>query len=206
MFIGDYWTISTTLGNTTKNVDYVIAGFDYWWNTGDTFPQTATKHHIVLVPRGSLYNAWMNSSNTTIGGYVGSEMYTTNLADARTGITNAFSGHLYSVRRMFTTSVDAGGQANNWDLATSSVDLMSETMVYGAKVWANSAYEVGCDMVILPLFALDPTSRNIRSYWWLRSVASSAHFASVATSGIAYYGGASASVGVRPCFAIYGGD
>ena len=206
MFIGDYWTISTTFGSTTKNVDYVIAGFDYWWNVGDSYPQSGNKHHIVLVPSTFLYNAQMNSTNATTGGYAGSEMYTTNLADARTGIGNAFSGHLYHVRRLFTSSVGTDGQAATWIWTTSSVDLMSETMVYGTKVWSNSGYEVGNDEGILPLFALNPSSRLTRTGWWLRSVASPSHFALVGGYGDAYYILASVSIGVRPCFAIYGGD
>ena len=204
-YIGDYWTISTTFGSTTKNVDYVIAAFDYWWDVGDSFPQTTTKHHIVLVPRESLYNARMNSTNTTTGGYVGSEMNTDNLADARTGIWNAFSGHIYTVRRQFTNSVDANGQANDWAWQSSSVDLMSETMVYGTKVWGNAGYEVGNDMSILPLFALNSLNRNIHDNYWLRSVASTSQFTFIHYQEYAAYNrGAGASLGVRPCFAIYG--
>lgn len=202
MFIGDYWTISTTFGNTTKNVDYVIAGFDYWWNVGDSYPPT-NRHHIVLVPRDVLYSDRMNSTDTTTGGYVGSEMYTTNLADARTGIGNVFSGHIYSMRKLLTNSVGADGQANNWTWTTCSVELMSETMVYGAKVWGNSGFEVGSDMGILPLFALNPASRNSRSMWWLRSVVSPSHFAYVVAYGYVGYNRASGSFGVRPCFAIF---
>lgn len=206
MFIGDYWTIPTTFGSTTKSVDYVIAGFDYWWNAGDTFPQGSTKHHVVLVPRDALYNARMNATSTTAGGYVGSEMYTNNLANARTGISNAFSGHLYAVSRIFTTSVSVDGQANDWGWVTSSVDLMSEVMVFGTKVWGNSGYEVGVDLGILPLFALNHSSINIRNYWWLRSVVSPSRFALAYNRGSAFASNASDSLGVRPCFAIYGGD
>lgn len=206
MFIGDYWTIPTTFGSTTKNVDYVIAGFDYWWNVGDSYPQTTNKHHIVLVPRDVLYTASMNDTNTTAGGYIGSKMYTDNLADARTGISNAFSGHLYSVRRMFSSGVGADGQANVQSWATSTVDLMSENMVLGTKVWGNNGYEIGCDRCPLPLFTFDTNSAFIRDTWWLRSISSASSFVTVGL-----YGNTSVSVssnvrGVRPCFALYGGD
>lgn len=207
MFIGDYWTIPTVINGVTKNVDYVIAGFDYWWNVGDNFPQTTTKHHVVLVPRESLYNARMNSTNTTTGGYVDSEMYADNLADARTGIGNAFNGHLYQVRRLLTNGVDTNGQANSWAWSTCDVELMSEVMVYGGKVWGNSGNEVGCDMSILPLFALNPSVKMTRSNWWLRSIASATHFTIVNSYGSARYESANYALGgVRPCFAIYGGN
>ena len=203
LYIGDYWTLSTTLGSTTSNVQYVIAGFDYWWNCGDSYPQSSNKHHVVLVPASYLYSAQMNTSNVTTGGYIGSAMYTTNLANARTGISTLFGDHLYSVRRLFTNSVNASGQAVGWAWATSSVDLMNENMVYGSSVWTTSGFEVGVDRTILPLFALNPASASIRADWWLRSVATPSDFADVAGSGVAYYYSASASGGVRPAFAIY---
>ena len=202
MYIGDYWTLSTTIGSTTSNIQYVIAGFDYWWNCGDSYPQSSNKHHVVLVPATILYSAQMNATNITTGGYIGSAMYTTNLANARTGISTLFGNHLYSVRRLFTNSVNTVGQATGCTWATSSVDLMSETMVYGHPVWTTSGFEVGVDRTILPLFALNPASASIYSNWWLRSVATPSYFALVSTYGNATYYNASTTHGVRPAFAI----
>ena len=203
MYIGDYWTLSTTIGGTTSNVKYVIAGFDCWWNCGDSYPQSSNKHHIVLVPESSLYYTKMNDSDITTGGYVGSKMYTDYLANARTGISTLFGNHLYSVRRLFTNAVNTAGQATGWGWYTSSVDLMNETMVYGYPVWTTSGFEVGVDRTILPLFALNPTSASIRAAWWLRGVAASSDFALVGGNGSANYSRASGSFGVRPAFAIY---
>lgn len=200
MYIGDYWTLSTTLGSSTSNVKYVIAGFDYWWNCGDSFPHSSNKHHVVLVPAVNLYSAAMNATNITTGGYVGSAMYTDNLANARTGIAGVFGDHLYSVRRLFTNSVNASGQATGWSWYTSTVDLMNENMVYGTSVWTTSGYEVGVDRTILPLFALNPASASIRASWWLRSVATPSNFANVNNNGNANYNSASNANGVRPDF------
>lgn len=203
MFIGDYWTLPITINGVTSNMDFIIAAFDYWWNVGDTFPQGSNKHHVVMVPRGSLYTAQMNSTNITTGGYVGSEMYTTNLTEARNAINSTFASHIYSVRKLFTVSVGSDGQPSGWSWVTSNIDLMSEIMVFGSKVWGNSGYDVGCDMSILPLFALNPESRSIRNFWWLRSVASSSYFAYVNYYGNSICNNASNANGVRPCFAIY---
>ena len=63
LYIGDYWTID--------GVNYRIAAFDYWLNSGDT---SCTKHHVVIVPDSCLYNAKMNTTNVTTGAYIGSEM------------------------------------------------------------------------------------------------------------------------------------
>ena len=203
MYIGDYWTLSTTISGSTANRVYRIAAFDYWWNCGDSFPHSSNKHHIVLVPDDRFYNAAMNDTNITTGGYVGSMMYTTNLEPARTAMAALFGDHLYSVRRLFTTGVNSLGQATEWGWYTSTVDLMNENMVYGSSVWSTSGYETGVDRTILPLFALDPAKASIRTTWWLRASASSAYFALVVNYGTAGYSNASGSYGVRPAFAIF---
>lgn len=64
MFLGDYWSIG---GRIWRIVD-----MDYWYNCGDT---AFTSHHLVIMPDEALYNAQMNTTNITTGGYVGSEMY-----------------------------------------------------------------------------------------------------------------------------------
>ena len=68
LFIGDYWTIG--------NINYRIAAFDYFFNTGDI---NCTTHHVVIVPDKCLYTAKMNDTDTTQGGYAGSKMYRTEL-------------------------------------------------------------------------------------------------------------------------------
>jgi hypothetical protein len=79
LFVGDYWTIN--------GVNWRIADFDYYYNIGDT---NFTKHHVIIVPDTILYNAQMNSTNSTSGAYTGSKMYTTNLNNARAMLDNAF--------------------------------------------------------------------------------------------------------------------
>ena len=75
LFIGDYWTIG--------GVNYRMAAFDYYLNCGDT---ACTDHHVVIVPDTNLYNAAMNSTNTTTGGYIGTIRYRANLEQAKTTI------------------------------------------------------------------------------------------------------------------------
>ena len=97
LYIGDYWTIG--------GVNYRIAAFDYYLNSGDT---ACTAHHVVLVPDTCLYNAPMNSTNTTAGGYVGSAMYKSHLEQAKTIIKNAFSGHVLKHRIHLINAVSNG--------------------------------------------------------------------------------------------------
>ena len=190
--LGDYWTID--------GVVYRIADFDYWLRTGDT---ECTDHHIVVVPDENMYTAKMNSSNITTGGYVGSEMRTTNLATAKTTIQTAFgSAHILSHRELLTKTV-TDGKASDWGWYDSDVELMSECMVYGSNVWASHpGYETGIDKSQLSLFRVKPSLITSRAWYWLRNVVSASGFAAVGYYGSALAGSASNALGVRPCFAI----
>ena len=177
---------------------------DYWYNCGDT---AFTTHHLVIVPATRLYNAQMNATNITAGGYVGSLMYTANLETAKNTITAAFGTMVKTHREYLVNAVTAGApSAGGW--FDSMVDLMNEPMVYGSYIHtagSNGSTIVNrhtTDKTQLALFRLSPKDINIRTYYWLRDVVSSAEFAIAGYLGLAAYNGASASVGVRPAFAI----
>ena len=204
MLVGDYWTIG--------GVKWLIADFDYWLHTGDT---ECTAHHVVVIPETCLYNAKMNDSNIVTGAYVGSVMYTTNLATAKTTINNAFgSAHILSHREYLANAVtDNRETAHAWK--DSTVDLMNESMVYGGEKFHNQMQGTSwaeyhtIDKTQLALFRLDPTKivayyNNARAAWWLRDVVSSTYFALVGSNGYAYFLSASNSNGVRPAFGIIG--
>lgn len=196
LYIGDYWTIS--------GVNYRIAAFDYFLYGGDT---ECTKHHAVIVPEKNLYSAQMNTSNTTTGGYVGSAMYTTNLAQAKTTIKAAFSGHILTHREWLVNAV-SNGKASGGGWFDSDIELMTEQMVYGACVFnpVSDGSTVPANYRIskmqLPLFAFNPTMVNTRQDYWLRDVITAAFFALVSGDGSAACNDASYSRGVRPAFCI----
>lgn len=197
MYIGDYWTIG--------GVTYRIAAFDYYLRAGDT---DMTTHHVTLVPDGAMYNHVMNDSNVTTGGYVGSKMYTTGLADAKTTINNAFgSAHILTHRQYLCNAV-SNGKPSGGSWYDSTVELMTEQNVYGGKVFGagNDGSTVPglhtVDKSQYPLFAFRPDLISNRNWFWLRDVVSAAYFAYVSADGGAYYNDASASTGVRPAFSI----
>lgn len=197
LFIGDYWTIG--------GVNYRIAAFDYYLNCGDT---ACTDHHVVIVPDSCLYNAVMNSSNTTTGGYVGSSMYTANLEQAKTTIKSAFSGHVLK-HRIYLTNAVANGRASGCAWCDSEVDLMCEQMVYGSGIFSPVSdgsiipANFSVEKTQLPLFQHEPSRICNRVTWWLRDVINNIIFASIYASGDANCNGASYSNGVRPAFCIY---
>lgn len=196
LYIGDYWTIG--------GVNYRIAAFDYYLNSGDT---NCTTHHVVIVPDTCLYNAAMNSTNTTAGGYVGSAMYKRHLEQAKTTIKNAFSGHVLK-HRIFLTNAVANGRSSGGAWCDSEVDLMCEHMVYGSGIFSpvsdgsNYPSNYRIEKSQLPLFQHEPSRICNRETWWLRDVIVATSFARVFDNGSANHDGASNSHGVRPAFCI----
>ncbi len=198
LYIGDYWVIS--------GVNWRIAAFDYYLNSGDT---SCTTHHVVIVPDAYLYNAAMNSTNTTTGGYVGSEMYTANLEQAKTTIKSAFSDHVLK-HRIYLTNAVANGRASGGAWYDSEVDLMCEQMVYGSGIFSpvsdgnNVPANYRVEKSQLPLFQHEPSRICDRNNWWLRDVITASAFAFVSESGRADYTDPSYAISVRPAFSIIG--
>ena len=194
LYIGDYWVI--------KGVTYRIAAFDYYYNCGDT---NFTKHHVVIVPDTSLYKAQMNTSNVTTGGYTGSAMYKSNLAQAKTTIKAAFgSAHVLTKRELLTNAVN-GNTPSGWAWFDSDVELMNEVQAYGSVAWGahdGNGYNVASGDGQFPLFMFDRTKLHNREDYWLRDVASASTFSYVGSNGYASINGASHSLGVRPAFCI----
>lgn len=194
LYIGDYWVI--------KGVTYRIAAFDYYYNCGDT---NFTKHHAVIVPDTSLYKAQMNTSNVTTGGYTGSAMYKSNLAQAKTTIKAAFgSAHVLTKRELLTNAVN-GNTPSGWAWFDSDVELMNEVQVYGSVAWGahdGNGYNVASGDGQFPLFMFDRTKLHNREDYWLRDVSSATYFSGVYSYGDAGNYNASNSFGVRPAFCI----
>ena len=222
IFPGDYITKQVTIprvladdGTTvliaggTYNVNWVIADCDYWINKGDTAMET---HHVVIVPQEPILYARMNGTNTTEGGYAGSEMYKKIIPACATGIVNAFgSDHILTFRDGITTIVNTSLISSNnpyWTGASVwwgewrsvQCNLMCEAMVYDGVRTASSASDNITATRQMSAFRLSEKLINYnRQGWWLRDVVSSVNFAGVVGVGFAGAGYASdAHGGVRP--------
>lgn len=197
MFLGDYWSIG---GRIWRIVD-----MDYWYNCGDT---AFTSHHLVIMPDEALYNEQMNTTNVTTGGYVGSAMYKSNLANAKTIVNAAFQGSVLTHREYLCNAV-ANGRPSGGAWFDSSIELPNEPMMYGHPHFSPtsdgstvpSIYTISKTQ--LALFMVCPRFIVNRSYnQWLRDVVSSAYFAFVGGNGTADFSLASNSRGVRPVFPV----
>lgn len=188
---GGYWTI-----NGTK---YWAGHADYRLHCGDT---ELTKHHMLVFPDKSLYDAKMNDTDITTGAYYGSALKTSRLADALAKVKNDFgASHVLSCRVLLANGV-ANGASSSWAWYDSQIDLMNQAMVYGHVAWAGNGYDVGTDKTQLAIFQARPDLICNRQNWWLRDVRSSANFCGVNYDGDANGWGASHSFGVRPAFLI----
>lgn len=200
IYLGDYWQIG--------GADYLVAGFDYWYQCGDT---ACTTHHVVIIPRNHLYTYHMNASNTTEGGYVGSDMYKNGLTQAKTTFNSAFgSAHILNHREHLTNAV-SNGRPSGGTWYDSTVELPNENMMYGSHIFAPASdgtnipnnYTISKSQ--LPLFRLAPWLSFTRSYWcWLRDVVSAASFADASRGGSCNCHYASGEAGVRPVAGLIG--
>lgn len=200
LYIGDYWTIG--------GVNWRIAAFDYWLNCGDD-GNACTTNHVLIVPDTCLYNAPMNATNTTVNGYMGSQMNLSGLAQANDIIKNAFDrSHIMSRRTYLTTQV-TNGIASNGNWFNDSVSIMCEQMVYGSGIFSpvsngsNVPANYRVEKSQLPLFQHEPSRICNRDNWWLRDVITASAFALVNGDGLASCDNASNSLGIRPYFCIY---
>ncbi len=197
LYIGDYWEI-----NGTK---YRIAAFDYYLNKGDT-PMTV--HHAVIVPDTVLGTGAMNSSHTTDGAYIGSQMYKTGLSSVKSKIKTDFgSSHILTHRNIFNNAVD-GGHAVGSAWCDSQIELMTPNNVYGSSLFTpvsggqtvmdNSRL----DYSIFPLFMFNPTLIIADNSYWLRDVSLVEQFCYITNRGTAGSSRAGNSYGIRPSFCI----
>ena len=192
LFIGDYWTIN--------GVNWRIVAIDYYYNVGDT---NFDKGNIIVMPDTVLYDAQMNTTDTTAGAYRGSLMRTQNLNNARTIAQNAFGSHLANHRILLANAVDSSGPSDWGWCDSDGVELPNEVQIYGTRVWGSAlrGFDVATQKQQFPLLALAPQFVNTRQTYWLQDVSSgsvSGNFAYVAGDGVAGSGHASISLGVRP--------
>lgn len=222
IYVGDYVDLSLTDNGSTATRRFRVAGIDTALNI---MSDNITKHHLVMIPDIPIRYAYMNSTNTTVGAYTGSYMYTTVLPSILTSLSGSssspFYGHIIAHNEYLTNSMStsytsancpwATGVSNGCGWVSQSLVLMSTREVFGATSWDSSGFDSEVMNRQLPLFRLAPhfigggyTSSGAfqRDNWWLRSVANSANFCGADANGGAGYHYASRSFGVRPRFLI----
>lgn len=237
LFVGDYLKMSRHISALNPAADYQLTGSQYvtiaslGGLAGNGDNTSASDKWAVMVPGmgfgGTQHfgRSRMNPTNTTVGGYKGSEMNTTVIGEvATTGSTAAgatinqqlfaeFGSHLKTTRELITNSINATGVnkfgtttgcSNNWEWISMQAVLMSEIEVYGSCIFSSSGYDTGTANHQFELFAFSENAINNRSAWYfLKDVASTSRFCDCDSTGYSGYVDASAgSVCVRPRFVI----
>lgn len=205
LYLGDYFKVQ----DGTYNVEWEIAGFDTYYQKGDT---AFTNHHIALIPKTNLLTSKMNDTNDTTGGYYNSYMHQSVIPTIDTNLATILGNHLLARRALLsnamnkdlTSGAGAGwmGSTTGWSWYTVKSCLMSEVAVYGSKVFSSSFHDIGEDCERLPIFQFKGHSHT-RQWFWLRAVASASTFAGATAYGNASSSDASNAVGgVRPLICV----
>ena len=216
IYVGDYIPASYTVDDTKQTANFRIAGI----NTlkARVSPWGTQSPNVCIVP-DNLGTSNMNDTDTTVGGYVGSKMYTTILPKYYNALAGSascpFYGHILKTMERLTNAVDTNQSCRGyigWKGAATGVDnysnqnltLMSEIEVYGCTNWSSTGWDDESMCVQLPLFRLKPEiiTLNGSLSFWLRSVAHSTTFCNSSTELNANGSNASLVYGVRPRFFI----
>lgn len=195
MYIADTFTMN---GHT-----YHIAGFNTEWGTEKN---TELGNHICLIT-DNFGDSRMNSSDTTQGGFAGSNMFKKTLPKLVSQLKADWGDHLLEFNEFLSTGIDLNGAPNIGAWFKVQASLMNTTQVFGAPTqYSNNAngekYNIGNENSILPLFKLKPSDRNTGYWWWLRDIYNSQDFAAVGYDGSAYWNYASYDGGVRAFFLV----
>lgn len=210
IYPGDYVTKSVTIDGTTySNVKWIVMALDYFLNLDD---YKVTTHHVVLMPEEALGTAPMNATNTTAGGFLGSDMWTTTIPLVNTGIESAFGAtHVLTHREILTNAVETTAKASGysgWNGAASGnewttvkANLASEGAVFGTMEVSSSWRDGGTDSSQFAAFRYNHSLICSKRYtWWLRAVANTTDFCTGGMHGRASFNHASENGSIRPYF------
>lgn len=196
LFIGDYWVID--------GVRWYIAHIDYYKNV-----RAKKIHHLLIVPGGTIGSAQMNSTATTINGYWGSEMRSTNILPALEKIKGIFGNYIMPHDIIMPAKSDSNGQVTKEEWVTVSIGaLMNAYMVFGFNpqyIRNNDPVKSTiCESGQLALFRYSIEQLWIGAAWWLRDISSGTNFVNVHVTNCVSTDLANIHSGIRPYFCLAG--
>ena len=220
IFPGMYITKTYTAAGIESNIteDFVVGDLDYFMTSGST--ELTTHHALMLMKNGSTTYKRMNANDTTAGGYVGSEMWTTTVPAYSTAVENAFgSSHIVSHDEWLTNGINTSavskayagltGAASSATWTNVKFNLMNNNMIYGSQITSSSYYDAGNRTQQIAAMRHNSNLKighkgkgGARSYYWLSDVVSSSRFACAHNYGYATWLNAGASYYVRGYFLL----
>ena len=182
IWLGDHWDFSN-VAYTYKDVNGAtqsatwsgtmrVAGCDYAWNCNGV----VTKHHVAVIPDGSLFTAKMNeSADGVTGGYAASQMHTVHMQRALAIFEACFGAdHIVPYLACYSNAVDSNGAVTGLVKSSSAkVELMNEAQHYGSRMMSCPKEYWTNEMVRqFPLFRVRPDLAGTRSgVCWLNGIA-----------------------------------
>ena len=198
---------------TYNNVKFIVGDLNYHiYRGGGTRTKT---NHVLMFSEDALGLHIMNKTNTTEGGYLGSDMWLKVIPRYATAIKNAFgANHVLKHRELLSNAVNADTPSaaySAWSGASSSsvwtdveVNIFNEPMIYGNYPNSSSKFDIGeCDTQIAAMRHNKSLSFNHSKWCWLRAVVSARIFSYASDAGYANHAGDQLSRGVRPYFLLY---
>ncbi len=199
---GYFEKIDATYTGNMRHMD-----FDYLLRCGDS---DLTQHASLVMPDSPMFYMGMNPTNTTVGGYAGSNLRLIGMKRAEAIFKACFGAdHVLKHREYLVNAVtDGKPTAGAW--YDSYCEIPDERMVYGSCIFDSgnpdgqtvyNRYTVSNAQ--LSAFRYAKYLISNRQYYWLRNVVSAAYFALVFNDGGCSCNVASDASGVRPAALIY---
>jgi hypothetical protein len=210
LFIGDYWTKTSTVNGTSYTNTYIIAGFDYWKrpkpdNTNPTATNVRYRHHCIIVPEKIMYIEKMNSKVTNSGGYLSSSMYSSGLKLA-INIAYAVFGEsqIGSLSRYVSSDINSSGVITKASVDyNAEISLMDSTMLFGIPIFVGSTKSTLYDPCPqFPLFRYNPEYINCTDNYWLTDIFLENSYGVATSIGRVTTYSPTANNGVRPYITI----
>lgn len=187
IYPGDYITKTIIIDGTTyNNVTFRVMHCYY---------KNWVAPHVLIMPDQNLGE--VNSTHSTVGGYLGSNIWTEYIPKVVTGLVNLFgSTHIIAHQELLSNSMDRNvksraflswdGAASDWEFVDNVLaNIPNEVMVYGASNVSSSFFDVGDFNSQLAAFAHKHTLINVggQGNYYLRAIASATSFAESRSSG-----------------------
>ena len=187
IWLGDHWDFSN-VAYTYKDVNGAtqsatwsgtmrVAGCDYAWGNNSN----VAKHHVAVIPDGSLFTANYNAEDTTAGGYAASLMHTVHMKRALAIFEACFGAdHIVPYYATYSNAVTNGVITGTVGDENAKVELMSEAQLYGYYCYKNgNSTTQGLDRMSrqFPLFCVRPDLSGWRQGTiWLKDVAGASNW------------------------------
>lgn len=207
IYPGDFIQKTITYNGTSYPIMATVADLNYFRAYPSGYA-TITEPHSAMIIEG-LPAIRMNETNTTEGGYSGSEMNTVALPAILESLKAAFGEeHIITHKKLLSNAVgtslynrfgSATGASSDFGWYDSAISLMSEVQVLGATVWSSSGYDTGEANRQLAVFHLkSPNALFGWTSFWLRDVVSNSLFSRATSDGGVSFEYASNVSGVYP--------